>query len=130
MSQPELPGAAAGGELVVAKTVLLEEIETDGEVVVDEIVDIEVYVRERRRVPHARGYLIRVDKVQHTVHQPVIEARKILELAGKTPPEKYILRQIVHGQPVKLELDELVDLRAPGVEKFKTMPKTARDGGH
>ena len=80
-------------------------------------------------MPRARGYMIRVDKVRHVVDSPVVTARAILELAGKVPPDKYVLRQIVHGQPVKLELNDEVDLRAPGVEKFKTMPKTARDGG-
>lgn len=102
--------------------------ECDGEIVVDEVVDIEIYVREKKRIPLARAYRIRIDKVYHTVEQPSLKARDLLTLAGKLPPEKYVLRQIVNGRPVKLELDDIVDFRAPGVEKFKTMLKTAQDG--
>jgi|UniRef100_B0T6R0 hypothetical protein len=102
--------------------------ECDGEIVVDEVVDIEIYVREKKRVPLARAYRIRVDKDYYIVEQPSMKARDLLVLAGKSPPEKYVLRQIIDGHPVKLELEATIDFRAPGVEKFKTMLKTAQDG--
>jgi hypothetical protein len=102
--------------------------ECDGEIIVDDVVDIEIYVREKKRVPLARAYRIRIDKDYYTVEQPSLTARELLVLAGKSPPEKYVLRQIVDGRPIKLELEDVVDFRAPGVEKFKTMLKTAQDG--
>jgi hypothetical protein len=50
-------------------------------------------------------------------------------LAGKVPPEKYTLRQVEHGGVLKLiELKEEVDLRAPCIERFRAMPRTAQDG--
>ncbi|MNY19510.1 hypothetical protein D3C86_1529470 [compost metagenome] len=80
-------------------------------------------------MPLARAYRIRIDKNHYVVDQPTLNARALLALAGKAPAEKYVLRQILHGQPVKLELDDIVDFRTPGIEKFKTMLKTAQDGG-
>lgn len=106
----------------------VEVTECDGEIIVDDIVDIEIYVREKKRVPLARAYRIRIDKDYYTVEQPNLTARELLVLASKSPPEKYVLRQIVDGRPIKLELEDVVDFRAPGVEKFKTMLKTAQDG--
>lgn len=97
---------------------------------VHEIVDIEECARAGRHPhPHARAYLIRVDKEKIRVNGPKITGREILELAEKKPPEKYILRQVLRGGALeKIELDEVVDLARPGIEKFKTMLKTAQDG--
>ncbi|WP_374572368.1 multiubiquitin domain-containing protein [Phenylobacterium sp.] len=106
----------------------MEATEHDGEIVIDEVVDIEVYVREQKTVPLARAYRIRIDKPYYVVEVPKMTGRQILELAGKNPPEDYVLRQIIHGQPVKVEHNAVVDFRTPGVEKFKTMLKTAQDG--
>jgi len=114
---------------VVREEQIVEMTESDGEITVDEVIELEVYFREQRRVPLARAYRIRIDKLYYTVDVPTMSARDLLRLAGKTPPEKYVLRQIIHGQPVKLELDDVVDFRTPGIEKFKTMLKTAQDGG-
>ena len=48
----------------------------------------------------------------------------------KLPPDKYILRQIHRGgRPEKVGLDETVDFAKHGIEKFKTMPCNAKDGG-
>ncbi len=115
-------------EVVIHETAHLEASEHEGEIQVDEVIDIEIYVREQKRVPLARAYRIRIDKPYFEVTTPKLSARDLLELAGKRPPEAYVLRQIVHGQPVKLDLDDIIDFRAPGVEKFKTMLKTAQDG--
>lgn len=106
----------------------VETTECAGEIMVDEVVDLEIYVRDQKRVPLARAYRIRIDKLHYTIETPTLTARDLLVLADKAPPEKYVLRQIVHGHPVKLELDDIVDFRTPGVEKFKTMLKTAQDG--
>lgn len=117
-------------QIEVREEHIVQVSEHDGEIVVDEVVDIEIYVREKKRVPLARAYRIRIDKAYHTLEQPSLKARDLLILAGKLPPEKYVLRQIIDGRPVKLELEDVVDFRAPGVEKFKTMLKTAQDGVH
>src|SRR3989344_5822421 len=100
----------------IEETRTVETVECEGEIIVDEVIDLEVYVREQRRVPLARAYRIRIDKAHHLVEVPTMTARAPLVLAGKSPPEKYILRQIVRVQPVKLDLDDHVDFLPTRVE--------------
>ena len=98
-------------------------------VVVDEIIDLEEYARKGDPPPHARRYQIRVDKNKYIVDVPEMTGREILEKAGKVPPENYVLRQVLRGGALeKVELHQVVDFRRPGIEKFKTMLKTAQDG--
>jgi Multiubiquitin len=55
--------------------------------------------------------------------------RAILTLAGLLPAEDYTLWEKLGGQkPRKIGLDERVDLRRPGVEKFKTLPRDQTEG--
>lgn len=96
---------------------------------VDDIVEIEILVKEGRPVPRAKGYLIRVDKQKITVHKHEVTGREILTLAGKTPPDNYILRQIFRGgRSAVVGLDEVVDLHRHEVEKFKTLPRDQTEG--
>jgi Multiubiquitin len=96
---------------------------------VDDIVEIEILIKEGRRVPHAKGYLIRVDKQKITVHKHEVTGREILTVAGKMPPENYILRQIFRGgRSAAVGLDEVVDLHRHEVEKFKTLPRDQTEG--
>lgn len=100
-----------------------------GEDIVDDVVDLEEYARLGKRPPRARGYRIRVNGERFVVDQPSITGGKVLELAGLKPPEDYTLRVKVAGQrPRKVDLDEVVDLRQPGVEKFKALPRDQTEG--
>ena len=119
---------APSQEVVVIEEIdVIEEITESGEIL--ELIEIEVYAATLKRKPRARLYAFRVGKTRIEVKDPIITGRHILELAGKTPPEKYILRQVEHGGVLKvIELDDKVDLRAPGVERFRAMPRTAQDG--
>jgi hypothetical protein len=68
------------------------------------------------------------------VHDPNPTGRAILTLAGLLPPENYTLRVKLAGEkPKKVGLDEKVDLRHAGVEKFKALPRdpaaVSRHGG-
>lgn len=113
--------------VVIEKIDVIEEITESGEIL--ELIEIEVYAATLKRKPRAHLYAFRVGKTLIEVKDPIITGRRILELAGKTPPEKYILRQVEHGGVLKvIELDDKVDLRAPGVERFRAMPRTAQDG--
>lgn len=100
-----------------------------GEEEVDEIIDIEEYAKLGKKVPKAKGYKIRVNGNPITVDHPIVTGRQVLELAGLTPPENYTLRLKAAGQqPRKIGLDEKVDLRGPGVEKFKALPRDQTEG--
>lgn len=105
-----------GPESIVENEELIEEIE------------IEVFVREGKEIPHARRYRIRVDRHQYVVHSHTITGREILALAGKTP-ETYKLYQHKKGhQPEQIAPEHVVDLRADRVERFTTMPKDTTEG--
>lgn len=58
--------------------------------------------------------------VEHTltVSDPIVDARKILRLAGIEPPDDHVLIQVEHPGTLSIGLDENVDLREPGREEF------------
>ena len=109
-------------------TVLKKEVEVLEEEL--EIVEIELHCKEHpgERPPRAKKYRIRVDNQKIEMTNPEPTGREILEAAGKNPPEKFLLNQKVCGQMKAVGLDEKVDLRAPGVERFVTLPKDQTEG--
>ena len=95
---------------------------------VREVVDIEAYAKEGKKVPYDHDYKIKVDKVQYTVDSANMKGREILTLAGKTPPDQFILRQKINGQVIRIGLDDTVDFTTPGVERFMTIPNEVTEG--
>lgn len=92
-------------------------------------VEIEVYGKQNVRPPKAKRYVIRIDKIKYTVHVSSMTGRQLLELAGKTPPEKYSISQKLHGGHVKtIGLDREVDFTQPGVERFMMLPLDQTEG--
>lgn len=75
-----------------------------------------------------KPFKIQIDKQHLEIDNPTPTARELLTLAGKTPPEHYALYRKEKGQPTRLQLDERVDLREPGVEKFVTLPLDQTEG--
>jgi hypothetical protein len=99
------------------------------EEVLEEVVDLEEYAREGKQPPLSRGYRIRVNGEPFVVSIPNPTGREILALAGLLPADNYTLRIKYAGEkPRKVELDEKVDLRKPGVEKFKALPRDQTEG--
>jgi hypothetical protein len=94
-----------------------------------EPVDIEAFARRGERPPRARRYRIRVDKTVVVVNGPTITGRQILEAAGRIPVERYRLDQKLRGgETRKIELDTVVDLTTPGLERFMTIPMDQTEG--
>ena len=99
------------------------------EEVLDEIIDLEEYAKLGKRPPLSKGYRIRVNGEPFVVHEPAPTGRAILTLAGLLPAENYTLRVKMAGEkPHKVGLDETVDLRHHGVEKFKALPRDQTEG--
>lgn len=95
----------------------------------DEIADLEEYARRGQQPPRCRGYRIRINGDRYEFHDSHVTGREVLLKANLTPPEGYTLRLKVAGQPPqKVGLCDQVDLRQPGVEKFKAMPRDQREG--
>jgi hypothetical protein len=96
---------------------------------VEEYIDIEEYAKAGKKPPKGKKYLIRVDRANYKVDQSSLTGREILELAGKTPVQKYQLNQKVQGGAVKkIEYDEKVDFTTPGIERFMTIPLDQTEG--
>lgn len=68
-----------------------------------------------------QNYQVRIDDQQYLVGDPVITGNQLLEQAGKRPVDEYLIFQLLKGgQLEEIRLDETVDLRKPGIEKFVT----------
>ncbi len=99
------------------------------ELVLDDIIDLEEYAKLGKQPPLSKGYRIRINGDAYVVQDPVVTGRQILTLAGLTPAENYTLRvKMVGAKPEKVGLDEKVDLRRKGVEKFKALPRDQTEG--
>ena len=101
-----------------------------GEVaVLDDVIDLEEYAKLGKRPPLAKAYRIRINGDSYVVSDPAPTGRELLTLAGLLPAEEYTLRVKFAGQrPRKVELDEKVDVRHYGVEKFKALPRDQTEG--
>jgi len=102
----------------------------ENEIEIDEV-ELEVFAQKggTERAPKAKRYVIRVDKTKYTVEVPSMTGRQILTIAGKLPPEQYKLTEKHHGGGAStISLDDVVDLRAPGVERFMTLKRDQTEG--
>jgi hypothetical protein len=103
--------------------------EHDKLVILIEEVDLETYAKRGEKPPKAHRYRVRIDDAYYVVHKSHITGHELLELAGKIPPTAFILTQKIRGGAVRtIELDEVVDLEAHGVERFNTLPREVQEG--
>jgi len=93
-----------------------------------EEVDIEEFVRNKKSIPDAKRYVIRIDKERRVVHTPTITGRQILELVGKTPDKFKLYEHFPGRQPEPIEPDQVVHLQKHHVERFTTMAKDTTEG--
>jgi hypothetical protein len=107
----------------------ISRIEDLLEDILDEIVELEAYAKDGKRPPLAKGYRFKINDKSFVWDKPHITGREVLILAGLTPPETYTLRVKLAGhKPQKVTLDEKIDLRHPGTEKFRAIRKEQTDG--
>ena len=99
------------------------------ETVLDEVIDLEEFAKLGRHPPLARGYRFKINSESYVLHDPTPTGLEVLTVAGLLPPEDYTLRVKFAGERSrKVGLDEKVDLRRPGVEKFKALPRDQIEG--
>lgn len=106
-----------------------KEDQSGVEAVLDDIIDLEEYAKLGKRPPLAKGYRIKINGDPYVVHDPMPTGRAVLTLGGLLPAENYTLWVKRAGErPRKVGLDEKVNLRHPGVEKFKALPRDQTEG--
>ena len=99
------------------------------EAVLDEIIDLEEYAREGKQPPLAKGYRLTVNGKPFVISDHNPTGAEILTLAGLLPVKDYTLRVKAAGAPPeKVGLNEHVDLRKKGIEKFKALPRDQTEG--
>jgi hypothetical protein len=75
------------------------------------------------------GYKVQIDKEIFVIKEPTPTGSDLLVAAGKTPPKQFALYLKAKGaQPQRIALNETVDLRKPGVERFVTLPLDQTEG--
>jgi hypothetical protein len=95
-----------------------------------EIIDIEAFAKENGgKPPAAKRYEFRIDREKYKVEVSSLLGRELLQLAGKTPTERWMLNAKLKGGQVRaIGLDDRVDLTEPGLERFITLPKDQTEG--
>lgn len=87
----------------------------------DELADVEEHALSGTQIPEARHYRIRIDSERYKVSDPVITGRQILDKAQLRPADEHLVFQVLNdGMLEEIRLDETVDLRRPGLERFIT----------
>ena len=103
--------------------------ETDSGPELDETIDLEEYALAGKHVPRAKRYRIRIDKERFVVEVSGMTGRELLVLAGRHPPEQWMITEKLRGGEVKkIGLNERVDFTRPGVERFMTLPLDQTEG--
>jgi len=98
---------------------------------IEQIIDIETFAKEGKDIPTGPKirYQIRIDGERYLMEKRQPTGRELLIKAGMTPPEGYRLDQKLRGGATKeIKLDQEVDLAAPGVERFITIPRDPTEG--
>jgi hypothetical protein len=102
---------------------------TDPEVGNVEEVDLEQLAKAGGKPPKAKRYRIRIDDQYYVVPQPSMTGAELLKLAGKVPPENFILTLKLRGGVIRtIALTEVVDFTTPGIERFNTLPRQVQEG--
>jgi hypothetical protein len=88
----------------------------------DLIVDIEEHAKGKKPVPEdCSEFKVRIDDQKFRIADPVVTGRQLLQEAGKRPVvEHLVFQRLKKGQMEEIRLDETVDLRQPGLERFIT----------
>lgn len=96
---------------------IVEEVFVDGDLM--ELVVVEEFAKRGEKPPHAKTYVIRIDKTTYHVHKHNPTGEELLHLAGKTSAG-YKLYQVFRGrQPEPVAPNQHVDLCAHGMPSTK-----------
>lgn len=98
------------------------------EEILEELIDLEEWVKAGKKPSKAKKYRIRIDKQKCVVEVHSMTGREILALVDKTP-EKYLLSQKFRGGRVEpIQPDQVVEFHRCEVERFQTLSKEPTEG--
>lgn len=104
-----------------------EDAASDKGVELDEV-DLEVHSVTGARAPRSRRYVIRIDDDRVRVSVPTMRGEAILELVEKCSASYFLDQRLRRGDVREIGPDDVVDFRAPGVERFTTSLKLCIEG--
>ena len=125
----------SGGQLrklgqVAAEREIYQDLPGSAERIVGEhdLVDLDAPQGEAFKT-RKRTWKLNVQGVLLTLHEPTIVVRVAMKDAGFDPSKNWIIILRVRDQPKReMGLDEVIDLRAPGIEKLRLTPKEVNNG--
>jgi hypothetical protein len=96
--------------------------------ILEELIDLEEWVKAKKKPCKAKRYRIRIDKDKFVVTVHEMTGKEILALVGKTP-DKYLLSQKFHGGRVEpVAPDQIMEFHRCEVERFQTLAKDPTEG--
>lgn len=105
-----------------------EESEQKLEEEILEELDLEEWVKAKKKPCKAKRYIIRIDKEKFTITRHSMTGREILALVQKTP-DKYSLREIFRGGKIEeIKPDQVVEFFRCEVERFVTLKREVTEG--
>src|ERR1700733_12043510 len=105
-----------------------EKIVALEEEILEELIDLEEWVKAKKGPRKAKRYRIRIDKEKFVVTVHEMTGKDILGLVGKTP-DKYLLSEKFHGGRVEpIKPDQIVVFHRCDVERFQTLAKDPTEG--
>ncbi len=99
----------------------------DDGIVLDEV-DLEAHSASGARAPRAQRYVIRIDDERLRVSTPTMQGEAILELVNKCSSSHFLEQHLRRGGVREISPHEVVDFRAPGVERFTASLKLCIEG--
>jgi len=106
---------------------LENHIEHENEVL-EELIDLEEWVKAQKKPCKAKHYRIRIDKDKFTVHVHEMTGKEILNLVHKTPENTLLYEKFRHGERKIINPDQIVEFHLCEVERFETLPSEQTEG--
>ena len=90
-----------------------------------DIIDVEDWSARHpsKPPPRCRRFQFRIDKERFVTTDPEQRQEDLLDRVGKCPDEWRLFQLTRGGERLKIMPGEVVDLRKPGIERFRTKPK-------
>ena len=112
--------------IVSLKKVLAGELNIVNET--DEPIDVETLLKAGLPIPSSKKYLVKIDGKKVIISQFGPTGKELLAAVNKDATKFELIQKFTLGRTEKVEINERVDLRVCGVEKFVTIPLDQTNG--